>query len=63
MARIKDVLKNEEEEREEETKQSEHESSSNKPHWRKIKKRPGPKNKVEDEGLMEQFPDGLVSSA
>ena len=61
MARIKDVLKNEEDEQEEETKQLQHESSSNKPHWRKLKKKPGPKNKQEDEGLKERFPDGKVS--
>ena len=61
MARIKDVLKNEEDEQEEETKQLQHEASSNKPHWRKIKKKPGPKNKEEDDSLKERFPDGQVS--
>ena len=61
MARVKEVLKNEEDEREEETKQNEHEASSHKPHWRKLKKKPGPKNKEENEGLTEQFPGGRVS--
>ena len=57
MARIKELLRTEEDEREEETKQNEHEASSHKPHWRKLKKKPGPKNKEEDE----RFSDGQVS--
>ena len=61
MARIKDVLKNEEDELQEKTQQNQYESSSKKTHWRKIKKKLGPKNKEEDEGLREQFPDGQVS--
>ena len=49
------------EEKEEEEQQKIHELS--KPHWRLARKKPGPKNKEEDEALKERFPDGQVSFA
>ena len=49
------------EEKEEEQQQKFHELS--KPHWSQARKKPGPKNKEEDEALMERFPDGQVSCA
>ena len=49
-------------EKQEEQQQKIHDSS-NKPHWKKAKKKPGPKNKEEDEKLKEKFLDGQVSCA
>ena len=49
------------EEKEEEQQQKFHELS--KPHWSQARKKPGPKNKEEDEALMERFPEGQVSCA
>ena len=50
-------------EKEEEQQQKIHERSNTKPHWKQARKKPGPKNKEEDEALMERFPDGMVSCA
>ena len=49
------------EEKEEEEQQKIHELS--RPHWSLARKKPGPKNKEEDEALKERFPDGQVSFA
>ena len=50
-------------EKEEEQQQKIHERSNTKPHWKQARKKPGPKNKEEDEALMERFPEGQVSCA
>ena len=50
-------------EKEEEQQQKIHELSAKKPHWRQARRKPGPKNKKEDEELKERFPDGQVSCA
>ena len=49
------------EEKEEEEQQKMHELS--RPHWSHQKKKPGPKNKEDDEALKKRFPDGQVSFA
>ena len=50
-------------EEEEEQQQKIHEHETTTPHWRQARAKPGPKNKEEDEALMERFPDGQVSFA
>ena len=51
--------RDDDEEKEEEEQQKMHELS--RPHWSHQKKKPGPKNKEDDEALKERFPDGQVS--
>ena len=48
-------------EEEEEQQQKIHEHKTTTPHWRQSRKKPGPKNKDEDEALKERFLDGQVS--
>ena len=62
MERLTQELHEDDQEKEEEQKQKIHERS--KLHWRQqAKKKPGPKDKEEDEKLKERFPDGQVSCA
>ena len=57
-----DVMNREDDEdKEEEQQQKIHELS--RPHWSHARKKPGPKNKEEDEALKERFLDGHVSFA
>ena len=59
-----EVMNQEDDEEKEEEQQQKIHDSSKKPHWRKqAGKKPGPKNKEEDEELEERFPDGRVSCA
>ena len=53
--------RDDDEEKEEEEQQKMHELS--RPHWSHQKKKPGPKNKEDDEALKERFPDDQVSFA
>ena len=59
---LEELLKEVREQLEENKQQSRHEASRDKPHWKKKKQKPGPKQtiKEEDEQLLEGFPDGQV---
>ena len=61
--RIREYIRHVEEEEEEVHTQKDYEKQSKKPHWKKVKNKPGPKNKEEDEELKKRFPDGQVSCA
>ena len=63
MKRLTQECLEDDQEKEEEQQQKVHELSNKKTHWRQAKKKPGPKDKEEDEALKERFPDGQVSCA
>ena len=59
--RIREYIQHVEDEKEEDNTQKDYEQRSQKPHWKKAKKKTGPKDKEEDEELKKRFPDGQVS--